>query len=144
MCIALSHEMKAWSNYLYMLDIDNRFEIHSLENPGWFLFADLHGTDFENTRFTPIISNINANGSESDEYNWLSIYVDEDHVFNGCGSLNKLDVILSIFFSWLKDNGFDPKKYESIQYREPAKCIGGFNIWNYCNEQGYTPIVDKY
>jgi len=144
MCIALSHEMEAWLNYLYVLDIENRFEIITLENPGWGVVADLRGTDFENARFTPVISNLDADGCERDEYNWLSIYVDEDHVLQGFGSLNKLDVILSIFFLWLKDNGFDPEKYDSIQYRKPDECLGGFNIWKYCDRQGYTPIVDKY
>lgn len=66
--------------------------INTLDNPGWYIEADLHETELENV----IFNTIEMHRSEND---WFYCSVKEN-VFGGYGGPFNLPEILKIFRTW--------------------------------------------
>ncbi|MGQ0765092.1 MAG: immunity 53 family protein [Gemmatimonadota bacterium] len=82
----------------------SRFQLTTLDNPGWSLSVNLDGTYRTPLAFARVVEN----RTDDDWYNcWL-----EGAAFNGaCGPLN-LDEMLDLFLSWVES-------YEAIEPKGP-------------------------
>ena len=81
-------------------DWEHRYgvQIGTLDNPGWMVDIDLHGTAMENVPFSPVKHGAVADNIEDDK-NWMSCEV-ENRVFQGRGGPEKLEEILKVFLDW--------------------------------------------
>ncbi len=81
-------------------DWEHRYgvQIGTLDNPGWMVDIDLHGTAMENVPFSPVKHGAVADNIEDDK-NWMSCEV-ENRVFKGRGGPEKLEEILKVFLDW--------------------------------------------
>jgi len=68
--------------------------IGTLDNPGWTVSIDLHGTDLENHTFQTI-------EDLSPGQDWVKCWV-EGAKFNGAGGPQKLEENLTTFLCWAK------------------------------------------
>jgi len=68
-------------------------QISTLDNPGWSVSIDLHGTPLESKFYKPI----HADNGEND---WLECRV-QSAMFKGMGSPNRLEDILVEFKDWV-------------------------------------------
>lgn len=68
-------------------------KIANLDNPGWYVYIDLEGTDMENIIFQTV-------DIEKSETDWIFCQVECLQFKGTCGSLNLLEM-LEIFRSWL-------------------------------------------
>jgi len=69
--------------------------IHTLDNPGWYIEADLQETVLENIEFTQI----KIDRTEND---WIHCTV-KMNVFGGYGGPFNLPEILSVFRKWVEE-----------------------------------------
>ena len=75
-------------------ELGDGIKIDSLDNPGWWVKIDLRKTVLENEPF----ATIDESPSETD---WIICKVEEQQ-FDGAGDPQKLEKILSTFYSWAK------------------------------------------
>lgn len=69
-------------------------DIGTLDNPGWTVRIDLHGTELEGVPFEAV-----QRGDCEGDADWLRLRVVENR-FDGAGDPSKLDVILQAFLEW--------------------------------------------
>lgn len=73
------------------------FVIGSLDNPGVYIKINLRNTAMENVSFEEVKDNYELNDG------WLICYI-QDQEFNGTGSPDRIDDIISIFLNWVSEN----------------------------------------
>jgi hypothetical protein len=82
-------------------DWEHRYGIHieSCDNPGWWVKIDLVGTLLQTKSFTPIVSNVDANGHPEGP-RWLHCHI-ADNQWQGAGDESQLPTIICHFLSWV-------------------------------------------
>ncbi len=92
-----------WLQQWYQVQCDGDWEhqhgirIDTLDNPGWGLTIDLHGTAVERRSFRKI-------WQEREPDNWIHCEVVRGSFKAACGPLNLLEVV-EIFKSWVSEVG---------------------------------------
>jgi len=77
-------------------------KIDTLDNPGWSIKIDLHGTELENKAFQEHSYGMGKDAETSGD-NWLICKI-EDKVFKGFSGPFKLEEMIRAFLGWAQGN----------------------------------------
>lgn len=70
-------------------------KIETLDNPGWSVKIDLSETRYKDLKHDKL-------NKDYGDHDWMQCSI-SDKVFVGCGSCNKLNMILQTFFEWVDE-----------------------------------------
>jgi hypothetical protein len=98
----MTTDILTWLQCWYHAQTDGNWEhqcgisIATIDNPGWRVVIELHGTPLANKSFARI-------ETETSESDWMQCWVDCGAFHSACGSHN-LTEALTIFRKWADEN----------------------------------------
>jgi hypothetical protein len=99
--MSILNDLQAWYDAQCNGDWEHSFGVHieTLDNPGWKVTIDLHGTRLEELPFSPV--HRGEPDVEKDADTWIDCKV-ENGKFLAYGGSSQLEPILQTFLAWAK------------------------------------------